>query len=166
LFEPYRREGAPEWIEVSSLVSEAKGLVRFEDIRCEVNLPATLPKVFIEKSGAVEVFHELFVNASKAMTTREQSEKWIHVEGQLGSNDQVEVFVVNNGPPIPNSKWKAIFEQFQKAVGKDEYREGAGLGLWIAHTFMRRQGGDISVHHSDERETAFMVRFPPAPKGE
>ena len=54
----------------------------------------------------------------------------------------------------------------QKAVGKDEYREGAGLGLWIAHTFMRRQGGDISVHHSDERETAFLVRFPPAPKGE
>jgi GAF domain-containing protein len=165
LFEPYRREGAPEWMEVSSLVSEAIGLVRLDSIGYEVHLPPTLPKVFVEKSGAVEVLHELFVNASKAMATREQSEKWIHVEGQLGSNDQVEVLVINNGPPIDASKWKVIFEQFQKAGGKDAYREGIGLGLWIAHTFMRRQGGDLSVHHSDERETAFLVRFPPIPQG-
>lgn len=164
LFAPYRREEAPEWIEVASLVSEAMGLVRFEGISYEVNLPSTLPKVFIDKSGAVEVFHELFVNARKAMATRDQVEKWIHVEGQIGNDNRVEVFIINNGPPIPSDKWATIFRQFQQMTGRDEQREGVGLGLWIARTFMRRQGGEVSVHHSDERETAFLVRFPVPPQ--
>jgi GAF domain-containing protein len=164
LFAPYKREEAPEWIEVASLVSEAIGLVRFEGINYEVDLPSALPKVFIDKSGAVEVFQELFVNARKAMATWDQAEKWIHVEGQIGNDNYVEVFVINNGPPIPSDRWDTIFRQFQQMTGRDEQPEGVGLGLWIARTFMRRQGGEVRVHHSNERETAFLVRFPVPPQ--
>jgi signal transduction histidine kinase len=67
--------------------------------------------------------------------------------------DEVAVTVRDDGPGVPTGEEDAIFERF---VRLDD-RGGVGLGLPIARSLLRRQGGDVVLE-----DGAFVLLVPPA----
>ena len=56
------------------------------------------------------------------------------------TDDQLEIFIEDNGPGIPANEAERVFERFVKL---DSFKEGLGLGLTFSRTMARRMGGDV-----------------------
>jgi signal transduction histidine kinase len=69
-----------------------------------------------------------------------------------------ELFVSNDGEPIPEDIRNSLFKPYVRA-GKRTRREGLGLGLYIASEIARAQGGTLGVE-SGPVETRFTFRMP------
>lgn len=61
-----------------------------------------------------------------------------------GSRAVIEV--ADQGPGIPEERIDAVFEEFDGAVPG---REGSGIGLFLARTTLRAQGGDVRLRNAD-----------------
>jgi two-component system sensor histidine kinase TctE len=67
--------------------------------------------------------------------------------------------VCDNGPGIAPERRESVFERFHRdpasAAGSAQAAtQGAGLGLTIARSYARRNGGDIELGHADMPERA------------
>lgn len=65
--------------------------------------------------------------------------------------------VCDNGPGIAPERRESVFERFHRdaaAGAGDAATQGAGLGLTIARSYARRNGGAIELHHADMPERA------------
>jgi len=67
------------------------------------------------------------------------------------------VLVVDQGPGIPESDRKRIFERFWRGKGQDS--KGAGLGLAIVAEIMRLHGGTVEVDDRPEGGAILTLRF-------
>lgn len=63
--------------------------------------------------------------------------------------------VINSGKPIPPEALNRLFQPFHRGE-ESNYRQGLGLGLFIASEIARAHGGILSVE-SNEIETAFSL---------
>jgi GAF domain-containing protein/nitrogen-specific signal transduction histidine kinase len=163
LYKPYRSTGRIE-VSASLLINNAVSSLSIPpNVKLDVSIPGDLPKVFIETNNAVANFLELLTNALRMIDGHINAGKItqgkIEILGQLGSDGQVELHFINNGPPIPMEQKDLIFEQFSGLSRKDVESKHFGLGLWGARTFFRRQGCDIYVLKSDESQTVFVVKL-------
>ena len=82
-----------------------------------------------------------------------------------GTDDAIELQVVNFGQPIPKSALQTIFEPLVQAPSEGaEFHERSktsmGLGLFIVREITIGHGGTISVESSPETGTAFTIRLP------
>ena len=79
-----------------------------------------------------------------------------------GHEKEVLLTVRNQGPPIPESKRKHIFEPLVR--GEQETHatnsNNLGLGLYIANEIAAGHGGSIDVTSSTDEGTSFTVRLP------
>jgi signal transduction histidine kinase len=165
ILQPYR-ELEPGLVKVDLIIKEAVMPVGvLDDVTLLQEIALGLPKVAVDRRGAISVFHELLANALRAVRAVEKP-KWIKISAQLSNDGYVEVLFGNNGPAIPKERWETIFEQFAVADKRIGRGEGFGLGLWTARTFLRRQGGEIRVLDSDSAQTTFIIRLPVAPAEE
>jgi signal transduction histidine kinase len=67
-----------------------------------------------------------------------------------------EIEIVDNGPGIPQSVRGKLFEAFQSAAKPG----GTGLGLAISQELAMAHGGSISVKHTGDNGTCFVVVIP------
>jgi K+-sensing histidine kinase KdpD len=70
---------------------------------------------------------------------------------------KIAVRVVDQGPGIPESEWRRIFEPFQHGTANGA---GSGLGLAIAKGFVEANGGEITVESLPGQGSSFVVAFP------
>jgi GAF domain-containing protein len=165
LFEPYR-EAEPERVNVDWLIQDAVISVEVpDDVELTKDISRDLPQVVIDRQGTVNVFQELLINALRAVREGEEP-RWVKISSRLSGDGYVELLFSNSGPPIPQERWEAIFEQFVVVDERIGREEGFGLGLWSARAFLKGQGGDIRVLESDDVKTTFIVRLPVAPQKE
>lgn len=95
-----------------------------------------------------EIVSNLLDNAGRHATSK--------VEVSVGCNDDmVEVWVIDDGPGVPEPQRERIFERFVSLDGKG----GSGLGLPIARGLVRSHGGDLTYE-----DGAFVVRLPLEPR--
>ena len=73
--------------------------------------------------------------------------------------DRITVRVIDQGPGIPESEWRRIFEPFQHGEA-DGVQGGAGLGLAIAKGFVEANGGEIAVESLPGQGSSFVVSMP------
>jgi len=82
--------------------------------------------------------------------------------------EAVVLAIHNNGPPIPESALKNIFEPMMRnpAPSGDSNSSGLGLGLYIAREIVTAHEGAMSVISNEKAGTTFTVNLPrrPAPK--
>jgi two-component system sensor histidine kinase KdpD len=76
----------------------------------------------------------------------------------LVENDQCSIIVADNGPGIPKSDIKKVFEKFYRAEGTST--GGTGLGLPIAKGFIEAHRGTLSVRNKIPGGTEFKIEIP------
>ena len=78
--------------------------------------------------------------------------------GSSGDTEQVEFWVINTGPKIPEGARARIFERFGR-IDADRGIKGSGLGLAIVNAITRAHGGVVTLISSTE-QTRFGIRIP------
>ena len=74
--------------------------------------------------------------------------------------DQVDVFVTDQGPGIPPEQLPRLFERFRQAARPEERRGGLGLGLYLARGIVEAHGGRIGVQTELGRGSTFWFTLP------
>lgn len=71
--------------------------------------------------------------------------------------DQLVIKVTDTGIGIPAEKQEWVFDRFTKL---DEFKPGAGLGLYICQLIVKRLGGTIQIDKEYTQGTSFILTFP------
>ena len=104
--------------------------------------------IYADEGQISQIFINLIKNALQA------GAKHIDISARMGKDDEVIIDVANDGEPIPVSAQEQIFIPFYTTK-----KEGSGIGLSISRQIMRNHNGSIELVRSDERQTAFELRF-------
>jgi two-component system sensor histidine kinase KdpD len=144
--EPHR-----EKIDLAEVLDAAReAIARPELVRLE--LERDLPLVEADAAQLERAFANLLENA-----IRHGGGRPVLVKSRpLG--EKIAVRVVDQGPGIPQSEWRRIFEPFQH--GSAGEGDGAGLGLAIARGFVEANGGEIGVDSVLGQGSSFVVSLP------
>jgi two-component system sensor histidine kinase KdpD len=145
--EPHR-----EPVDLAEVLDGAReAIAQPEAVRLAVD--RDLPLVAADAAQLERAFANLLENA-----VRHGGGKPVLVKSRL-VGDKITVRVVDQGPGIPESEWRRIFEPFQhgEAAG---VQGGAGLGLAIARGFVEANGGEITVESLPGQGSSFVVSMP------
>ena len=126
--------------------------------RLTVNLPPDLPALSLDRRLAEAIFRNLIENAVKY--AGDDIPIYITAEQQ---NDEVVIYVQDEGPGIPEEHRERIFESFYRPFD-DPLRmpSGFGLGLTIVRGFVELHGGKIWLEPCDTG-ACFAVSLPLQP---
>ena len=109
--------------------------------------------VFADKDKTVEAIRNILNNAIKC-TDRGNVRVMSTTEGDFGV-----VNITDTGIGMSSETMKRLFSK-ERVMGAEASRSGAGLGLFIARSFMKLQGGDISVESEPGKGSCFRVKIP------
>ena len=104
--------------------------------------------IYADEGQISQIFINLIKNALQA------GARHIDISARMGKDDEVIIQVANDGEPIPPSAQEQIFIPFYTTK-----KEGSGIGLSLARQIMRNHNGSIELVRSDDRQTAFELRF-------
>jgi signal transduction histidine kinase len=126
--------------------------VSFPDSKIETKFDLTRP-VVCDGGRIAQLFSNLLGNALTHGTAGSPVRVRATAEGS-----EFELSVANSGAPIPPDAIDRLFHPFYRVSAQD-FREGLGLGLYIASEIARAHGGTIDVTSSPQ-ETRFTFRMP------
>ena len=139
---------------VSSLVERAVAAVKFHPDG--QNVPITVGKLppaeaVINARNLESAIYNLLLNASQAAIRSTHASQ---VKVQLTEVDErIYVTIPDNGPGIPPSIRKTLFEPFVTAAKPN----GTGLGLTVARRIAEEHGGSVWIEESNQEWTVFTL---------
>jgi PAS domain S-box-containing protein len=119
-----------------------------------VDLPASLPAIWVDGDMARRVLINLMENSSKFTPTEGKLEVGARAEGEW-----LHVWVKDNGPGIPPSEQERIFDKFTRLRGKGK-GGGLGIGLAFCRLAVQGHGGRIWVESESGEGAVFHFTFP------
>ncbi|MFT3772440.1 MAG: ATP-binding protein [Minicystis sp.] len=135
-----------------------------EEVKLELALEPTLPRVAIDPEQLRQVLMNLLRNASQAMKGRGKVVVSTRVRFGRGTRSgpgsdepHVEVTVADNGPGISQKVLENLFMPFFTTKEK-----GTGLGLAISQRIVQNAGGRIEVRSYEGKGSTFAVILPAA----
>jgi two-component system sensor histidine kinase KdpD len=145
-----------EPVDLAEVLDAARAAIgRPELVRLAVD--RELPLVDADAAQLERAFANLLENA-----VRHGGGRPVMVKSMLLA-DKITLRVVDQGPGIPESERRRIFEPFQHGEGGSG--GGAGLGLAIAKGFVEANGGEISVDSVVGQGSSFVVTMPGREEG-
>lgn len=118
----------------------------------EVELPDDFT-VITDRQRTLQVLKNMLTNAMK--NTEKGS---ITLSCQPDVQHGMLIFTVTDtGKGVPKDKQQAIFERFSKI---EQFKQGAGLGLFICMTIAEKLGGNIDIDHEYEGGARFWFSLP------
>jgi signal transduction histidine kinase len=141
---------------ISESISKMRAAAYAKHISVEIEtLPLSKRIVKVDKDKIITIIQTLFENA--IMYTEDGGDIRIHMEEK--DNDFL-FHLSDSGIGIPKSEHGKIFSQFfRSSNAKQERPNGVGIGLYLAKTFAKSHGGDITFT-SKSKGTTFTVRLP------
>jgi signal transduction histidine kinase len=137
-------------VNVKSVLDEVRvlidGAVQALQIGCEWLVPASLPLVWADRYGLVQVFLNLARNSQRAMSDTEMKQLRV-VASADGENVVIRVEDTGVGIDAPET----LFRPFQRGAGG-----ATGLGLYVSRAILRSFGGDL-VYEPRPRGCCFAV---------
>jgi signal transduction histidine kinase len=134
---------------------------RLEDagVSVEVDIEQDLPAAMFDPDALGQILDNLLDNAEKHTRVVEKNRR---VTVMVTSDeDKLQIQVADNGPGIPRSQRRTMFRPFDRsedAIG----RPGLGLGLAVARSFARAQGGELELESDDRPGATFVLTLPRA----
>ena len=139
---------------VSSVVEKAVAAVKFHPDGQNVSITVDeLPpaKAVMDARNLESAIYNLLLNACQAAI---RSTHTSEVKVQLTEVDErIYVTILDNGPGIPASVRKTLFDPFVTA-GKPN---GTGLGLMLARRIAEEHGGSVCLEESNGERTVFTL---------
>jgi signal transduction histidine kinase len=136
-----------------------------EELKLEVVLDPSLPRVVIDPEQLRQVLMNLLRNASQAMkgrgkvtvSTRVRFGRGTRSGGPVSDEPFVELTVADNGPGLSQKVLENLFMPFFTTKEK-----GTGLGLAISQRIVQGAGGRIDVRSYEGKGSTFSVVLPAA----
>ncbi len=123
-----------------------------------VEIGASMPTVYCERTRLTQVFENLISNAVKYMG-RPDGRIWI---GWAESPEAWTFHVRDTGPGIDERYFEKIFQIFQTLTARDE-AESTGIGLAVVKKNVEVCGGQVWVESKLGEGSTFSFRLPKAP---
>lgn len=150
--------GTRKQTSILALIYEAveamESLVHSKSQIISYKVPDRLPNVLADQDMIRRVVINLLENASKYSPQGSKIEVGASQEGE-----QIMVWVEDNGPGIPASEHKRIFEKFTR-LKTESAPKGLGLGLAYCHLAVQAHGGKIWVESEVGRGSRFTFSLP------
>lgn len=156
-----RRPFKPIDVEVNDIVDETLAAFRAQTLTAEhfkltTDVPADLPRVHADREALVEALLNLVSNAWKYTGPTKE----ISVFARPGRRHRVILCVRDNGPGLPKSEQKRIFERFYQAESLLSAKQpGSGLGLAITRAIVEGNGGKIHVESEPGKGATFIIEL-------
>jgi signal transduction histidine kinase len=148
-------------INVKKLLNDVLDSVRYLPGASEMLIQVEVDErmvVAIDGTRLQIILSNLISNAIKYRdTSKERSLVMIRLEH---SNDNLILFVEDNGIGIPKEFITKIFDMYVRA---HEHSQGSGLGLYIMKEAVDKLGGSIHVESEVSGGTSFKVSLPALP---
>lgn len=127
-----------------------------KNIKLKLDLPENSLKIYADSDSITQIFTNLVDN------TKKYSEKNTEVTiGAKEKNNEVLIWVSDQGKGIPPEKQKDVFKRFFRIESKSEARqEGTGLGLPIIKELVELHKGKIEIDSDIGRGTIFFIIIP------
>jgi two-component system sensor histidine kinase KdpD len=138
-----------EPIDLAEVLEAARAAIRRPEV-VRLAIDPELPLVDADAAQLERAFANLLENAVRHGGSRPVLVKSMLLAGKITLR------VVDQGPGIPESERRRIFEPFQHGEGGG----GAGLGLAIAKGFIEANGGEITVDSVVGQGSSFVVAMP------
>jgi signal transduction histidine kinase len=149
-------------IELADVVDDARGLVdallRQRRQPLEVNIPPGL-SLQGDATRLTQVFVNLIANASKFAPEGTAIRIGAATEG-----NQINAWVEDSGPGLPEGDAAGIFERFRRGGSQEPEPGGLGLGLWISRSIVERHGGNLTAARTADGYTRFTMSLPIEPQ--
>jgi PAS domain S-box-containing protein len=150
--------GERQSVDVSTLISDALEAVKpsadgREQI-ISINLPASLPPVFIDEDMIRRVLINLLENAAKYTPVGGSIEIGAELNGEY-----VCFSVQDNGLGIPDIDRERVFDKFTRLKNKTG-ASGLGVGLAFCKLAVQGHGGKIWVEPAPQRGSKFLFTIP------
>jgi signal transduction histidine kinase len=142
--------------DVATLVREAVDEIRpwAEDrnLRLEITVPDSIPKLLLDTKRIHQVLVNLLANAVKF----NKPGGLISLSAQALDPDVV-LKIADTGVGIPAHLQSTVFERYEQAHGD---RGGTGLGLAIVKGFVLAHGGHVEVESQEGQGCCFTITLP------
>ncbi|WBS00869.1 ATP-binding protein [Pseudoduganella sp. SL102] len=132
----------------------------------ELHAPSKLDAIF-DEGRIAQVLSNLIGNAIQ------YGDPEIPVSVRVATNDDdVQIFVNNQGKTIPPEKLPTIFDPMVRIAANADWKEGdymertsLGIGLYISREIVHAHGGTITLTSDPSSGTTFIVTMPRLPAG-
>lgn len=108
--------------------------------RMSLELSGSVPSLFVHAALIEQGLFNVIDNALKAAGNNAE----IRVDALVKAR-MIHIKISDQGPGLPVSEWKAVFDPFYTFSLGDCYEKGTGLGLSICRSIFRVHGGDAEI---------------------
>ncbi|MBC8050489.1 MAG: two-component sensor histidine kinase, partial [Chitinophagales bacterium] len=140
-----------EWADMREITGRAMKQLRkvLGGRRVTLNVPETLPAIFVDPVLIEQVVANILDNAAKYT----KADGKISIEAQQTNNDLV-LRITDDGPGIPPNARESVFDIFYRVRAGDGQTAGTGLGLSICRGIVEAHGGQIKAKDSPNGQGA------------
>lgn len=144
-----------EAADVPGVVAEVRSLL---DLPAEVDITVDMkwPDFSVNRTLLKQILQNLISNGVKF---NERNPKRIEIGWQAAPEDNIDIFVRDNGIGIEPQYREQIFRIFQR-LHTDRGYEGTGIGLAIVQKAANKLGGSVRLESKPGKGSTFYVRLP------
>ncbi len=149
---------ARDWVSLADLVGAALRRTRelFSTIAVIRDIPEELPLLYVHPALIEQALVNVIENAARFSPRNGE----LRIAGRR-DGVQLLITVTDQGPGIPESDRKRVFDMFFSGERGDTGRYGSGLGLAICHGMIGAHGGSIEALAGPAgRGTTIAIRLP------
>lgn len=127
-------------------------------IQIELHQPVPACRVRVDPVQVENALQNVVQNAIDAVLQQGAGRRSIAIAA-AADNDRIRIRVRDSGPGVPGDIVASLFEPFNTSK-----TAGMGMGLAIARSLLRANGGDIELASSDASGATFVITLPTVPR--
>jgi C4-dicarboxylate-specific signal transduction histidine kinase len=143
---------------VKEVVAISNHELRARGVTVQVEVPAGLPRLQVDRVQIQQVLLNLIINGIEAMESSAPADRVIEIRAELGRNEERTVLVLrvrDRGVGIKPEDTSRLFAPFYSTKAK-----GLGLGLTISRSIIEAHGGTLTLAPGEKPGTTFRLLLP------